>query len=82
MVCVDPSPEAVLIFLLVHPDLIDKAVELDVCQGLCKAVGNHLVGWNVGKLDSSCSHLVTDVVVLDVDMLRPGMEDRVVCQCD
>ena len=81
MVRVAPRSVAMLIFL-VHPHLINEAVELEVCQGLREAVGHHLVSWNVGELDSSCSHLITDVVVLDIDMLRLGVEDRVVCQCD
>ncbi len=76
-----PRSVSVLIFS-VHPHLINGAVELDVCQGLREAVSNYLVSWNVGKLDSSCSHFVTDVVMLDIDILRPGVKDRVVCQCD
>ncbi len=81
MVRVAPRSIAVLIHL-VHPCLINEAVELDVCQGLREAVGYHLVSWNVEELDSSCSHLVTDVVMLDIDMFCPGVKDRVVCQYD
>ncbi len=70
MVRVAPRSVAMLIFL-VHPHLINEAVELDVCKSLREAVGNNLVSWNIGELDSSCSHLVTDVVVLDIDILCP-----------
>ena len=81
MVYVAPRSVAVLI-LSVYPHLINEAVELDVCQGLPEAVSNHLISWNVGELDSSCSHLVTDVVMLDIDMFCLGVEDKVVCKCD
>ncbi len=81
MVRVAPRSVAVLIFL-VHLHLINEAVELDVCQGLREAVGHHLVSGNVEELDSSFYHLVTDVLVLDIDILCLGVEDRVVCQCD
>lgn len=41
-VCVAPRFVAVLIHLG-HPHLVNEAVELDVCQCLCEAVGNHLI---------------------------------------
>lgn len=71
-----------MLILLGHPHLVNEAVELDMCQCLREAVGNHLVSWYIGEFDSSFPHLVTDVMVLEIDVFRPGMEDGVVCQCN
>lgn len=54
-----------------HIHLLNEAIELDASQGLRKAVCNHLVGRDVRELDSLRGHLITDVVVLDIDMLGP-----------
>ena len=35
-----------------HVHLLDESMELDVGQGLCKAVCNHLVGGDIRELDS------------------------------
>lgn len=53
-------------------------MEFDVRQGLCQAVCNHLLSWNVRELDSFRGHFVTDIVMLDVNMLCSGVEDGVV----
>ncbi len=41
-----------MIGALGHDYLLDESMELDVSQGLCKAVCNHLVGWDIRELDS------------------------------
>ncbi len=51
-------------------------MEFDVSESLCKAVCNHLVGWNVREFDSLRGHLVTDVVVLDIDVFAGGAENQ------
>lgn len=38
------------------------------------------VGGHVSQLYSLCSHFITDIVVLNIDVLGPGVEDRVMCQ--
>ncbi len=30
-----------------HVHLLNEVLELDVSQSLCKAIGNHLIGWDV-----------------------------------
>lgn len=40
-----------MIGVLGHIYLFDELMELDVSQGLCKAVYNHLVGWDVREFD-------------------------------
>ncbi len=36
-----------IIGALGHVHLLDESMELDVSQGLCKAVCNHLVNWDI-----------------------------------
>ncbi len=69
-----------MIGALGHVHLFDESMKLDVSQGLCKAVCNYLVGWDIREFDSLWGHLITDVVVLDIDMFGPGVEDWVVGQ--
>ena len=69
-----------MLIFLGHPHLLNEVVEFDMGQCLCKAVGNHLISWNVGQLNSLCSHLIADVVVLNVNLLYPRVENRVVGQ--
>ena len=66
--------------VLGHIHLLDETMELEVGQSFCKAVSNHLFRWDVGQLDSLGCNLIADVMVLDVDVLGPRMEDWVVCQ--
>ena len=54
-------------------------MEFDVGESLCKAVCNHLVSWNVREFDPFRGH-VTDVVVLDIDVFGPRVEDRIMGQ--
>ncbi len=70
---------AVLV-LLSHLHLLGKGVELCVCWGLRQAVGNHLASGHGGQFDLCCLHLILDVLVLDVDVLGPGVEYWVVSQ--
>lgn len=55
-------------------------MELDVCQSLCQAICDHLIGWDVGKLDPFGSHLIADIMVLNVDVFCSRMENRIVGQ--
>lgn len=71
---------AVLIDFLGHVHLLDKRMELDVGQRFCKAVSNHLLRSDVGQLNSLRSHLIADVMMLDVNMLCPRMEYWIVGQ--
>lgn len=57
----------------VHVHLFDKTVELCVCKGFCQPIGNYLGSWNVLEVDPPSSHFVTDVVVLDVNVLCSSM---------
>lgn len=65
---------------LCYIHLFDEGVEFCVCQRLCQAVCNHLGGGHVGQLDSFRSNLISDIVVLDVNMLCSRVENRIVCQ--
>lgn len=61
----------IMISVLGHIHLIDKLIELDVSQDFCKAVYNHLVGQHVQKCDFLQGHLITDIVVLNINMFDP-----------
>lgn len=52
----------------------------DMRQGLGQAVYNHLLGWNVREFNPFRSYFITDVMMLDVNMLRPGVENRIICK--
>lgn len=65
---------------LSHIHLFNKAMKFNVGQSFCKVIYNHLVGWNVEKLYPFWCHLITNVVVLDIDMLSLWVENWVVCQ--
>lgn len=51
-------------------------------QSLGQAVSNHFIGWHVREVNPSSGYLISDIVVLDVDMLRSRVEDRVVGESD
>lgn len=55
-------------------------MKLDARQGLGQSIGNHLIGGHVGELDPICRHLISNIPMLDVDMLGLGVEDRIVSQ--
>lgn len=74
------SPLSCILTLLGHLHLSDKPVEFDVCQGLCEAIGNHFICWDVREFDLLHCNLIANIMMLDVYMLGPGMEDRVVGQ--
>lgn len=79
MVCVTLRLKAVLIFLLVYLYLINEVVELNICQGFCKIVDNHLISWNIRKLNSSYFYFITNIVVLNINILCLKMQDKIVC---
>lgn len=64
-----------------HAHLVDKSAELALGKSFCQAVGNHLRGWDVGQVDSSREYLVSDVIMLDVDVLGSCMEDWIMSKC-
>ena len=39
--------------LFVHVELSDKGEELDVREGFCQSICNHVFGRNIGEVDSS-----------------------------
>lgn len=63
-----------------HLYLFDECVEFCIYQSLDQAVCNHLSDAHVGQFDLSCSDLVSDIMVLDVNVLGSGMEDKFVLQ--
>lgn len=69
-----------MIGILGYIHLFDELMELAIRQGLYKAVCNHLVYRNIWEIDYLWNHLVTDIVVLDIDMLSLWMEDWIVGQ--
>ena len=71
---------AILTIILGHLHLLYESEKLDVGEDFCKPVGNHLFGRDIRKLDFLCSYLISNVVVLDVDVLRSRMEDWIVSQ--
>lgn len=68
----------VLTIALGHPHLLHKSEKLDVDEGFYKPIGNYLFGWDVQKLDSFWSYLISNIVVLDINMLCFRMEDWIV----
>ena len=65
----------VLLILLGHLYLFDETLEHDIGQCLYEAIGNHLLCWDVGQFDSFCSYLSTVILLLDINMLSPRVED-------
>ena len=49
-------------------------------ERLRKAIGNHLWDWDVRQANPSSKYFVSNVVVLDVDVFRPCVENRAACQ--
>ena len=54
-----------------HVHLFDELMKFDMGQSLRKTVCDHLIGWNIGEFDPLQSHLVADVMMLDIDVLGP-----------
>ena len=46
-------------------------------ESFCQPVCDYLRGWNVLEIDSPSSYFVTNVLVLDVDVLCLSVIDRV-----
>ena len=69
-------------FSSVHVHLFDKTMELRVCKGFCQPIGNDLGSWDVLEINPPSSHFVTDLVVLDVNVLCSSMVDWVVGKSD
>lgn len=63
-----------------HLHLLDKGVELCMCQGFCQTVGNHLASRHISQFDPPGLHLISNVVVLNIDVFGPGVKYWVVCQ--
>lgn len=56
-----------------HPS--DKHVEFDICQKLYEAIGNHLAYWDVQEWDLLDCNLVANIIILDVYVLDPSVEE-------
>lgn len=48
--------------------LLDKLIEFDVSESFCKAFCNHLISWNKQEFDFFENYLVTNVVVLNINI--------------
>lgn len=55
--------------ILGHIHLFDEVIKFDVGQSLCKDVYNHLIGQDIREFNSFQGHFITDIMVLDIDML-------------
>lgn len=64
--------------ILSHMYLIQKPVELCMRQRLGLAVGNHIVNKHVNEVDSSNSYLVSNVMMLDINLLCLRVKNRIV----
>ena len=53
-------------------------MEFDVCLGLRETIGNHLARWNIREFNPSGCNLVANIMMLDVYVLGPGVEDWIV----
>lgn len=65
-----------------HVHLLQESEEFGMCERLCQAIGNHLSSGHIREIDPSSRYFTPDVTVLDVNVLGPGMEDGVLCQCN
>ena len=65
-----------------HSHLIHESGVSVGGERLGEDVGHHVVGANVGQDDSAGFHLLSDVVVLDVDVLAALVVLRVLAECD
>lgn len=62
---------------LYHAYLLNEGVEFRICQRLYLAIYNHLNNGNIAQFNSLYSKLISDEVVLDVNVGQ-SMENRVV----
>lgn len=66
-----------MLIFLSHSHLFNEVIEFDVDRYFYKAINNHLLNRDIKKLYFFFFYLVTNIVVLDIDVLYPKMEDWV-----
>lgn len=54
---------------------------LYMMAGRCRHVSNHQFSRDVGDFDSFQNHFITNVTVLDIDMLGPRVKNWIMGQC-
>ena len=67
---------AVLTIALGHPHFLYKSEKLNMGEGFCKPIGDHLFGRDIQKLDSFYSYLISNILVLDVNVLCSQIKNR------
>lgn len=67
---------------LSHLYLIYEVTKFDICQIFYQASSNHLVNWDIGEFDSSSSHHIVDIIMLNINIFCFGIEDEVISQCN
>lgn len=67
--------------VLDHIHLLYKTMKIDICQHLCKTVSNHFFYLEIHLLNSLSCNLVTDVMILDINVFCLSIKDWVMCQC-
>ena len=60
--------------------LQNEMIKLDVSQGFCNAVCNHLISLNIWEFDFLETPFVMDIVVLDINMFNFEVEAWIVGQ--
>lgn len=53
---------------LLYIYLLNKAKQLDMSESLYKAISNYLINKNIKQLDLLNGHLITDIVILDINI--------------
>lgn len=65
---------------LEHIHLFEKIIKLDISWSFCQAIGNHLICLDISQLDPLNGYLISNVIMLNVDMLSFRVKDKGVCQ--
>lgn len=62
--------------------MFDKVMKLRIGESFCQLVRNYLEVWSVLEVDLPSSHCVTNLVILDVNMLCSSVIDKIISKGD
>lgn len=71
-----------LLLDLLNSNLDPHLQETNSTKWLCEEVSQLSSGLDVLEFDASSIDTITDVVILDVDVLAPVVEDGILSQCN
>lgn len=71
---------AMLTIVLSHPYLFNKFVELDIGESFYKPISDHLFSRVIQEFDFFWSYLISNIVMLDINIFYSWVEDWIVSQ--